>query len=523
MKKIWMYLFFLPLFACDDFLTVESENDVTYYSYFKTERDVEAVITTMMAMEIDMWGSVMNVDVFDIAALPCDEYKNEDQRNLALTAFSIVEGMSWGGYYSIIGHADMLIDNSFRFGGMTEERKEFWLAQANFIKALCYFDIARNWGEAPIPPNSTATEPLAKSPVKEVLGKAIECAEKALFLPTHEKLVDSYGNKLTSKQYASLGTVKTLLANIYAWMGGLYGEESYWEKAERYASDVIDGKCGFYKLEPTIALLLERTLGRVRESDETIFSIEVSDKDMDYMKITWLQYLYPGILLCTYPEFDASPELAETGFPRYLSARISVETVENMFPDEDDARKELYWYDLGNVFWWKITKRDDDGNPIDSVKVISDYAYFYKWHDVIRSKIEGNKGDVQNVEGNRVIWRLADLKLLRAESRARLGLSTAVEDLNDVRERAGLGSYTGSTDSEDLRREIFNERDRELFGEGQRYFDIVRNGYLDRLSEAYQQLTAKDIENGALYRPVAQRSFNNNELMTQNKYWLWRR
>ena len=93
----------------------------------------------------------------------------------------------------------------------------------------------------------------------------------------------------------------------------------------------------------------------------------------------------------------------------------------------------------------------------------------------------------------------------------------------DVRERAGLGPYAGSTDSEDLRREIFNERDRELFGEGQRYFDIVRNGYLDRLSEAYQQLTAKDIENGALYRPVAQRSFNNNELMTQNKYWLWRR
>lgn len=65
-----------------------------------------------------------------------------------------------------------------------------------------------------------------------------------------------------------------------------------------------------------------------------------------------------------------------------------------------------------------------------------------------------------------------------------------MEDLNDVRERSGLEPYAGSTDSEDLRREIFNERDRELFGEGQRYFDIIRNGYLDRLSEAYQQLTA---------------------------------
>lgn len=194
-----------------------------------------------------------------------------------------------------------------------------------------------------------------------------------------------------------------------------------------------------------------------------------------------------------------------------------------MFPEEEDIRRELYWYDLGNVSWWEVTKRDDDGNPIDSVEVISDYAYFYKWHDVIRSEIQGNEGDVQNVKGNKVIWRLADLKLLRAECRARLKMPAAVEDLNDVRDRAGLGEYTGSTDSEDLRREIFNERDRELFGEGQRYFDIVRNGYLDRLSRTYQELTDKDIENGALYRPVAKKSFNNNELMTQNKYWLWRR
>lgn len=511
MKKIWIYLFFLPLFACDDFLTVESENDVTYYSYFKSEQDVESVITTMMAMEIGMWGSVMRVDVLDIAALPCDDYTEEEYRNLALSAFPIDRGRSWGGFYSIIGHADMLIDNSFRFEGITKKRQEFWLAQANFMKALCYFDIARVWGDAPIPPNSTAIEPLAKSPVKEVLEKAIECAEQALVLPVHENLVDSYGKALTSKQYASLGTVKTLLANIYAWLGGLYGEKTYWEKAEKYASDVIDGKCGFYKLEPTIALLLERSLGRERVSYETIFSIEISDKDMDYMGIRWLQHLYPGILLCTYPEFDSRPDRVENGFPLYVSARISVKTVESMFPEEDDTRRELYWYNLGTQELYEGTG------------VISPWAYFYKWHDVIRSEIQGNEGQVQNVEGNKVIWRLADLKLLRAECRARLKMPTAVKDLNDVRDRAGLDEYIGSTDSENLRREIFNERDRELFGEGQRYFDIVRNGYLDRLSRTYQELTDKDIENGALYLPVAQRSFNNNELMTQNKYWLWRR
>lgn len=128
--------------------------------------------------------------------------------------------------------------------------------------------------------------------------------------------------------------------------------------------------------------------------------------------------------------------------------------------------------------------------------------------------MEGNEGDLET----------GRLEIIESGEPGPFGaVDSPVEDLNDVRERSGLGPYAGSTDSEDLRREIFNERDRELFGEGQRYFDIIRNGYLDRLSEAYQQLTAKDIENGALYRPVAQRSFNNNELMTQNKYWLWRR
>ena len=57
--------------------------------------------------------------------------------------------------------------------------------------------------------------------------------EIALSLPTHENLTDANGEAVTSKQYASLGSVHTLLANIYAWMGGLYGETSYWENSPK--------------------------------------------------------------------------------------------------------------------------------------------------------------------------------------------------------------------------------------------------------------------------------------------------
>ena len=113
--------------------------------------------------------------------------------------------------------------------------------------------------------------------------------------------------------------------------------------------------------------------------------------------------------------------------------------------------------------------------------------------------------------------------LLRAECRARLDMTDeAVSDLNRVRERAGLSEYAGSTSKEDLRKEIFLERRRELFGEGQYYFDIVRNGYFrEFLLGGFQTLTDEDVKNGALYTKVHSNAFNKNTLMTQNIYWQW--
>lgn len=116
-------------------------------------------------------------------------------------------------------------------------------------------------------------------------------------------------------------------------------------------------------------------------------------------------------------------------------------------------RRDSFWYHLGTQ-----TLYEDDDTP-------SPWAYFVKWNKVITSVAVGNEGKIISVEGNKVIWRLADLKLLRAECRTRLNMPNAVEDLNDVRERAGLEKYDGPTGSEVLREEVFNERERELFGE----------------------------------------------------------
>ena len=59
--------------------------------------------------------------------------------------------------------------------------------------------------------------------------------------------------------------------------------------------------------------------------------------------------------------------------------------------------------------------------------------------------------------------------------------------------------------------------------EGQRYYDVIRNGndYIRReLSEGFAELSDTDIANGAIYLPVPKTAFKDNDLMMQNRYWL---
>lgn len=529
MKKIFVILILIPLFSCTDWLNVESEKSVTYINYFKSEEDLEKVLVSIFGNEQRLFAPNFS-DAFGWSGLLCEDAGSyEGYRTLDPNDYFSNQRMeSWVGNYSLIYLANMLEENRFRFENISKERADYWLAQANFAKALAYFDVARKWGEAPLAPSTESIDAVGKSPVDTILAEAIRCAEKALILPVHEELTDAHGDAVTSRQYASLGTVHTLLANIYAWMGGLYGEKSYWEKAEEHASLVIDNKVGYYDLENDIDLLVTNTLGKARATKETIFAIEINGQDINRYWQAILETRYPGIELINYPHNGKAPDEIEDN---QSIARIKVNTVEKIFPERNDQRRKEYWYKLGEVSYpsteWVWDDELEDYVEKE-IEVISDYAFLNKWRDPIKSANpyvigESSEAPLLAMEGNRIVWRLADLILLRAECRARLQKTSAVDDLDRIRIRAGLGNYDGSTEPERLRKEIFRERERELFGEGQRYYDVVRNGYVrEELSAQHSALSDEDIKNGALYLPVGRNSFAKNPLMKQNTYWLWR-
>lgn len=79
-----------------------------------------------------------------------------------------------------------------------------------------------------------------------------------------------------------------------------------------------------------------------------------------------------------------------------------------------------------------------------------------------------------------ILFRLAEQYLIRAEARAQQGnLTGAKEDLNKIRQNAGLGNTTAVSQQEILDA-IMNERRFELFTESaHRFFDLKRNGQLD--------------------------------------------
>jgi hypothetical protein len=108
-----------------------------------------------------------------------------------------------------------------------------------------------------------------------------------------------------------------------------------------------------------------------------------------------------------------------------------------------------------------------------------------KWYYV--SKYKQESSTPSSLEYS-IIFRLAEQYLIRAEARAYQGdLIGAKEDLNVIRNTAGLAN-TLAISAEDIVADILKQRRFELFTEfGQRFFDLKRTGKLDQILSASKQ------------------------------------
>jgi len=105
-----------------------------------------------------------------------------------------------------------------------------------------------------------------------------------------------------------------------------------------------------------------------------------------------------------------------------------------------------------------------------------------------------------NITEYSMMLRLAEQYLIHAEALVRQNkdLSQAISNINDIRQRAGLGGYAGPTNNADsIMAAILHERQVELFTEwGHRWYDLIRTGNINNVMSIVTPL-----KGGAAWKP----------------------
>lgn len=117
---------------------------------------------------------------------------------------------------------------------------------------------------------------------------------------------------------------------------------------------------------------------------------------------------------------------------------------------------------------------------------------------------------------NFVVYRYADVLLMKAEALNEMGQTTAAEvPLNIVRKRAGLDAVTGLTQDE-MREKIIHERRMEFAFEGHRWFDMIRIDHGNYAIKFLKSIGKNNVNKDRLLFPIPQTEIDANPLMTQN-------
>ena len=504
-RIIYFLIILWSITGCEDLLDVNPKNSLTFKNALETEKDLTAALDGVGRYVRNM----ANLNYRDQIDKGCyADVVLEDLPSRRLSPEMIDWGY-WEQYYSIIAQANIVLHFAAQIE-MKDDRKAIYTGQASFYKALAYFDLIRKFGDCMLIKDEVELEPKAKTPWTEVADYAIGLArEAAASLPEFYQMTDYSGKAPRYKSTPCRGAAYALLAHLCAWKAGGkyfaadrdYDEEALWREAKEACDNII--LSGTYVLAGTPEEVCSVVLSG--DSQESIY--ETVYKNLlhelgDEMNQTNMMCL--GRFYQSFPVMPNSvpSDIKSTYFNVYSSK------MKEMFPGEDQ-RLQAYFY-----------KFDTYADP-DSVSVTGGYAFPYKWREAYVSTEQGSAGRFINFNVNRVWWRLADIYLLRAECKARLGDVTAVDDLNAVRDRARAKRYESSEYDGDLRYAIYKERERELLFEGQRYYDIIRNGYVRReLDGGYKTASDQDFIDGALFLTLDERAFVRNPLMRQNKYWL---
>jgi hypothetical protein len=423
---------------------------------------------------------------------------------MAKTYPSLTGISNWRRFYAAINAAAVFIENAPQVVGndkaYSDANLRMDIAQAKAVRAFLYFYMARLWGDVPLITESydNGSFPLMERTDKTTVinyarGELLEAIAGLPYLYGSSSNL-YYGNSESYWRGMLFNKLSAyaILAHIAAWEGN-------YADTETHCAFILDNitRLGGSSTPLAIASLV---------SPEGLFGDPVrSPAEIDGRRIIGLTASF------------SDKEATQTGHIEELT--LANPLVQKAYPDIYLTKEKLFaiFGDLADLrFGFDTIDYKYSTNYIYDMN--ADYPMFGKIK-VVQNGIAAD-GDYAVFGSTLVFTRMEEIALLRAEALTALNRGQeAIAFLNLIRTSRGLRSLSLRNDfdydNDLLMNAVFDERRKELMGEGWYWFDRIRKQKLLRDDPQFADL----INNGGVYLPVAKDVIDRNPLIKQNEYW----
>jgi len=455
--------------SCNKALDLKPVSSITAASYWQNESDAVAGANAMyhlLRLQATNQGNQYNT--FFLGEARSDVFVTGTAAPL-FTAYydnlltSAAAGPSWQGYYTIINTANLVLKYVPTIQFTSEAAKNALLAEAYTMRAYVYFIMTKSWGDLiirkdPIEAYDPGTGSQSARSPKEDVFKFIK-ADLDMAIQLYPNNSFTTGRAKWSKPAAN-----AVKAEVYLWTG---------KRLNGGTADFNTALTAINEVQTATPLALLSNFADIfsytnKGNNEIIMAIRLADGEA---ATGYTSYMYGmSVPACTPQAQKDAIGVQNAGTISNHNWMLSP-SVRNTFTT-DDQRKDATFIDLYTY---------------NSSCVQTGYS------GTVTMKFKGTTiSSARAFLDDVIIFRLADILLMKAEIKNALGLDPA-EEINLVRQRAYGSNFpahifvSGTPVQNDDA--ILKERLLELVVEGKRWWDLVRFG------KAYQlvpSLVGKD-------------------------------
>ncbi|HEX6180939.1 MAG TPA: RagB/SusD family nutrient uptake outer membrane protein, partial [Chitinophagaceae bacterium] len=380
MKKSFIYIMILLAAgstSCKKWMDLKPQDGIVGNEFWNTKEQVDAaVIGVYTSMQANteyffLWGEARTdmvspgfraiqdeMDIVNLNMLPNNRYVN------------------WRTIYQSINYCNNIIqlapdvlqkDNTF-----TQAHLDRAVAEALALRALCYFYLARSFGEVPLKLDATISDKdiinLPKSSKQAILDQVLADLKKA-----EPSLPLSYGNNDADKGRVTRYGAIAILADVYLWM------DKYAEAATECDKIISSGKFSLVNGQNFFNQVF-----LAGNSSESIFELQFD-----------VQRLNPFYFMHTpaNKRWGAAPHLADMIYGIDLINPVPLV----------DVRGDKTSFRSTDFTIWKYVGADDDGNTFRAADQSFANWIFYRYADILLLKAEALNEQNKPLEASRIV------------------------------------------------------------------------------------------------------------------------